>query len=298
VQHTTEENQPPDADPPELSSAGRRGISALGQRWLTAFIAMPIVLAITIFGGWFAFVGAAAVVVLGTYELYNMLHHAGYRPLIVISLALSLLFLISAMFPHQRLLLLESGLSGALFISFFWLLFRQKIDGALVDWSLTMAIPIYLGWPMSLVLLLRGYQFGWPFPAGVWWVLVILLGTWGFDTAAFFSGRYFGHHKLAPNISPAKSWEGVAGGMLLSIIAALLCTVIPLHVPWYLAIILGIGIGFAAVVGDLAESLIKRSTHVKDSGQIMRGHGGILDRVDSMLFVSIAVYVFAQLLGK
>jgi phosphatidate cytidylyltransferase len=296
--HATEENSPPEADPPQDINPRRSGISVLGQRWLTAAIAMPIVLAFALLGGWFAFVGVTAVVALGTYELYNMTHHAGYRPLIVISMALNLLFLVSAMFPQHRLLLLESGLSGGLFISFLWLLLRQKLDGALVDWSLTLAIPIYLGWPMSVALLLRGYQFGWPLPRGIWWLLVILLGTWGFDSAAFFAGRFFGRHKLAPSISPGKTWEGVLGGMMLSIIASLLFTVIPLQVPWYIAIILGIWIGFAAVVGDLAESLIKRQTHVKDSGQIMRGHGGMLDRIDSLLFVCIAVYVFAQLIGK
>ena len=298
MEQANEGNPIPDADKPEQTRSGRRGISVLGQRWLTAAIAIPIVLAFTLLGGWFAFVGATAVVALGTYELYNMVHQAGHRPLIIISIALNLLFLVAAMFPQQRLLFLESGLSGALFISFLWLLFRQKLDGAFVDWSLTMAIPIYLGWPMSLALLLRGYQLSWPLPPGIWWVLLILLGTWGFDSAAFFFGRYFGRHKLAPNISPGKTWEGVAGGMLLSIIAALLFTVVPLHVPWYIAIVLGIWIGFAAVLGDLAESLIKRSTHVKDSGQFMRGHGGMLDRIDSLLFVAIAVYVFAQLIGK
>lgn len=296
VEHATEENPPPGAGPEKKTR--RRGISVLGQRWLTAIIAMPIVLAFALLGGWFAFVGATVVVTVGTYELYNMMHHAGYRPLIVISMGLNLLFLAAAMFPQQRLLLLESGLSGALFISFLWLLFRQKLDGAMVDWALTLAIPIYLGWPISLGLLLRGYQISWPLPRGAWWLLLILLGTWGFDSAAFFFGRYFGRHKLAPNISPGKTWEGVLGGMLLSIIAALLFTVVPLGIPWYLAVVLGIWIGVAAVLGDLAESLIKRQTHVKDSGQFMRGHGGMLDRIDSLLFVTIAVYVFAQLVGK
>ena len=274
-------------------------MSALGQRWLTAGVAMPIVLAFVLLGGWWTFVGTTAVVALGTYELYNMMHHAGYRPLIVISMGLNLLFLVAAMFPQQRLLLLESGLSGALFISFFWLLFREKLDGAMVDWALTLAIPIYLGWPMSLALFLRGYQFiSWPLPRGVWWVLLFLLGTWGFDSAAFFFGRYFGRHKLAPAISPGKTWEGALGGLLLSITAALLFTVVPLGIPWYIAVVLGIWVGVAAVLGDLAESLIKRQTHVKDSGDFMRGHGGMLDRIDSLLFVAIAVYVFAQLVGK
>lgn len=268
---------------------------------------MPIVLTFVWFGGWAAFAGAALAVVLGMLELHNMLLHGGYRPLIWVSFALSILFLIAAMLPAQRLLILEIGLGSSLLISFPLLFLRDKLDGAMVDWALTLAISIYLGWTMSCFLLLRGYQ---PsiihsasgaliyLPHGVWWLLVVLLGVWGFDAAAFFAGRYFGRHKLAPKISPAKTWEGACGGLLLSITAALLFTVQPLGVPWYLAIILGILLGAAAVLGDLAESLIKRQTHVKDSGQIMPGHGGMLDRIDSLLFAVIVVYMFAQIIGK
>jgi phosphatidate cytidylyltransferase len=135
-------------------------------------------------------------------------------------------------------------------------------------------------------------------PRGAWWVLLVLLGVWGFDTAAFFTGRYFGRHKLAPHISPGKTWEGVIGGLVLSIAAGLLITVKPLGIPWYLAGGIGILLGIAAVVGDLAESFIKRQTQVKDSGQMMPGHGGLLDRLDSLLFAVIVVYLFAQLVGK
>jgi phosphatidate cytidylyltransferase len=296
VQSATEEN--PQREATAAGTGRKKGIGSLAQRWLTAIIAMPIVLAFALFGGWWAFAGATVVVALGTYELYNMLHHAGYRPLIVISMGLNLLFLVAAMFPQQRLVLLESGLSAALFISFVWLLFRKKLDGTMVDWALTLAIPIYLGWPISLALLLRGYQVAWPLPHGVWWILLMLFGTWGFDTAAFFVGRHLGRHKLAPNISPGKTWEGVLGGLVLSITAAVLFTVLPFGLPWYLAVVLGIWIGAAAVLGDLAESLIKRQTHVKDSGNLMLGHGGILDRIDSVLFVAIAIYMFAQFVGK
>ena len=287
---------------------------AVGQRWLTAAIAIPIVLVFVWFGGWVSFAAILLVVVLGTLELHSMLLHAGYHPLIWISFGLSIIFLIAAMLPAQRLFLLEIGLGGALLLSFPWLFLREKLDGAMVDWALTLATSIYIGWPMSFFLLLRGYT---PagivlspsvvtnlvhgtllvLPRGVWWLLTVLLGVWGFDAAAFFAGRYFGRHKLAPRISPAKSWEGVIGGLVLSIVASLLLTVKPLGVPWYLAVILGIVLGIAAVVGDLGESLIKRQTHVKDSGQIMPGHGGMLDRIDSVLFVVVVVYVFAHFVG-
>ena len=296
----------PQSEGPEPEKASRR-LSPVGQRWLTAAIVVPIVLIFAWLGGWWAFAAVTLVVLLGAYELHMMMRHAGYHPIMPVSACLSILFLVAAMFPPaQHLLILESGLGAALLISFPWLFFRKKLDGAFVDWALTLAIAVYLGWSMSFLLLLRGFELGWPFnhgpwwllPRGVWWLLTVLLGVWGFDTAAFFTGRYFGRHKLAPRISPGKTWEGVFGGLVLSTIAVLLCTVSPLGVPWYLAIVLGIVLSCAAVIGDLAESLIKRQTHVKDSGQIMPGHGGILDRIDSLMFAVIVVYAFSQLVGK
>lgn len=290
----------------EAVQSGETKKSSVGQRWLTAGIAIPVVLTFVWFGGWVAFAAVLLVVILGTLELHYMLLNAGYHPLIWISFGLSVLFLIAAMLPQQRLVLLEAGLGGSLLISFPWLFLRKKLDGAMVDWALTLAISIYLGWPMSFFLLLRGYNSSFIrvtdgswffFPRGVWWLLLVLLAVWGFDAAAFFAGRYFGRHRLAPRISPAKSWEGVIGGMLLSIAAALILTVRQLGVPWYLAIILGLLLGAAAVFGDLAESLIKRQTRVKDSGQIMPGHGGMLDRIDSLLFAVVVVYMFAQFVG-
>jgi len=269
---------------------------SVGQRVITSVIAMPVILAFVWLGGWWGFAAAIIAVILSVYELHTMMLHEGYHPLIVVSFALSILFLVAAMLPQQRLILLEIGLSAALLVTLPLFFFRKKLEGAMVDWSLTLAIPVYLGWPLSVFLLLRGSQVG--ISPGFWWVLTVFLGVWGFDTTAFFAGHFFGRHKLAPNISPAKTWEGAAGGLILSIAAALLLTTLPLGVPWYLAILLGILIGIAATLGDLAESLIKRQTHVKDSGQIIPGHGGILDRVDSLLFAVIVVFIFAQLIGK
>ncbi len=279
---------------------------SVGQRWLTALIVIPIVLIFAGIGGWAAFIAVAFVVTTTMLELHNMLSHAGYRPITWMSFALSFLFLIAAMFPLQRLVILEVGLSCALLISFPCFFLRKDLNGVVADWALTLAVPLYLGWSMSFFLLLRGYELpvvhfpgaAWLIlPRSCWWLLVTLLGVWGFDSAAFFTGRYLGRHKLAPHISPGKTWEGVAGGLVLSVLAALLFSVVPLGVPWYLAVLLGVLVGVAAVVGDLGESLIKRQTHVKDSGQIMPGHGGLLDRIDSLLFAVVVVYLFALLVG-
>ncbi len=280
----------------ETDKAERQWYRSVGLRTLTSIISIPIVLACAWFGGWAAFAVSTLVVLLGVYELHGMMLHNGYHPVIAISLLLSLLFLVAAMFPAQRPLLLEIGLAVTLLVTFPLLFARKNLDGAMVDWSLTLAIAIYLGWPMSLFPLIRGYQVG--LSNGFWWLLTLLLGTWGFDSGAFFVGHFLGRHKLAPSISPGKTWEGAFGGLVFSIIAALLFAMWPLGIAWYLALLLGVLLAVAATLGDLAESLIKRQTHVKDSGQIMPGHGGILDRVDSLIFGVIVVYFFAQFIGK
>ncbi|GCF08241.1 phosphatidate cytidylyltransferase [Dictyobacter arantiisoli] len=297
MQGTSKQNVTMGTNGPE-----KKGSSSVGQRWLTAGVMIPVVLLFVWFGGWVSCAACLLVTVLGTLELHSMLFKAGFRPLIWLSFGLSGLFLISAMFPAQRILFLQIGLGAFVILSFCWLFRRQTLEGSLVDWALSLAVPIYLGWSMSYFVLLRGSEisllhtmngFWVTLPHGVWWLLATLLGVWGFDGAAFFAGRYLGRHKMAPHISPAKTWEGVAGGLVVSILASLLTTVVPLGVPWYLALVLGILIGVAATLGDLGESLIKRQMHVKDSGQIMPGHGGMLDRIDSLLFAVIVVYLFS-----
>ncbi len=282
-------------------------VSSLAQRWLTALIAIPVVLVFVWFGGWWAFFATAIVVVIACLEFHTMLLHIGQRPLVWMSLGLSILFLVSAMLPQQRLLILEIGIGASILLSFPYFFWREKLEGALVDWALTLAIAFYIGWPMSLLLLLRQFEpavfhpasGGWLYlPPRVWWLMTLLLGVWSFDGAAFFSGRYFGRHKLAPLISPGKTWEGVIGGLVACVITCLVTTVVPLGVPWFLSILLAVLIGVAATLGDLSESLIKRQTRVKDSGQIMPGHGGMLDRIDSILFAVIVVYIFSQLITQ
>ncbi len=122
-------------------------------------------------------------------------------------------------------------------------------------------------------------------PNGANWLLFSLLICWAADIGAYFAGRAFGHYKLAPAVSPGKTWEGALGGLLLTLIvcAGLLIAAGEFSLIWILVLV---GLSGVSILGDLFESLLKRATGIKDSGQLLPGHGGVLDRVDSILAVA------------
>jgi phosphatidate cytidylyltransferase len=285
-----------------VSDAGATGTTGSGgwlvslrQRLLSAVVLIPIVIALVWFGGWIAFAGAVLALALGMWELRTMFANKGWYPLTFLSFALSLDFLVAAMLPGYRLALVGIGISAFIILSFTWVMVtRPTIERTLIDWALTLAIPFYLGWSMALFLMLRGSTTGYGSPE-FWWVLALFFMVWANDTGAYVTGHFFGHNKLAPHISPAKTREGFVGGLLLAVVAAFVFT-LPLHIAWYHVVALGILVAIAATVGDLAESLLKRGTGVKDSGTIVPGHGGILDRMDSLLFAVIIVFFYAAFL--
>jgi phosphatidate cytidylyltransferase len=129
---------------------------------------------------------------------------------------------------------------------------------------------------------------------GFGWVILAFVVTWGNDTLAYFAGRAFGRHKLCPRVSPKKTWEGFAAGAVGSVLGALAVkwVLLPELTPWAC---LAIGAGGAVLgpLGDLSESMLKRAAGLKDSGRIIPGHGGLLDRIDALLFVSPWIYVYA-----
>jgi len=130
------------------------------------------------------------------------------------------------------------------------------------------------------------------------WVFFAMFTTWASDTIAFFIGRRFGKRKLAPSISPSKTWEGAVGGIIGAMaMSVLFFAPTPLHLslaPWQ-AILLSLLVSVVGQLGDLAESLLKRNMGVKDSGTSVAGHGGFLDRLDSVVFAGIVVYYYALL---
>jgi phosphatidate cytidylyltransferase len=296
----TEEGESP------MASSGRSGwLAGLGRRVASALILIPVVIALAWFGGWVAFAGVVLVLLAGAWELRDMFAHRGWHPLVILSVALSLDFFVAAMLRDYRVILLEAGISALVIGSFAWLMLtRPTIERTLVDWALTLAIPFYIGWPLAFLLLLRDDTIGYG-ARGFWWVWLLLLPVWANDTFALLVGHYLGRggrHQLAPHISPKKTWEGFFGGLVFTVVAVFVVTfganlvlspALRLDIPWYHALILGVLIAITATIGDLAESLLKRGTGVKDSGTILPGHGGILDRIDSVLFAVFVVFFYA-----
>jgi phosphatidate cytidylyltransferase len=298
-----------ESDVPVASAARSRTrwLVSLRQRVLSAVALIPLVIAVTWLGGWFAVAAAVLVLLGGMFELRAMFMNVGWRPLIILATAVGLLFLFSSTPPAHayRDILIEAAFSALMVGAFVWLIVvRPASDRTVIDWGLTIAIPFYLAWPLALLVLTRGDGIGLQ-SRGFWWLLVLFLTIWANDATAYLTGHYFGKTKLAPKVSPAKTWEGFAGGLVLSVISVFVVTTVAdlvlkpasqLHLPWYHVLLLGVLICVFGTIGDLAESLLKRGAKVKDSGTIFPGHGGVLDRADSLLFAAIIVYFYAAAL--
>ncbi|MCU1582843.1 MAG: phosphatidate cytidylyltransferase, partial [Microbacteriaceae bacterium] len=145
-------------------------------------------------------------------------------------------------------------------------------------------IQVYVPFLGSFAVLLTGK------PGGEWWTLAFLVLVISVDTGAYASGLLFGKHPMAPRISPKKTWEGFAGAVLVALIAGVILAIFMLEEPWWVGIIFGATIVFTATIGDLTESLIKRDLGIKDISTWLPGHGGFLDRLDSILPSAAAAY--------
>ncbi len=271
----------------------------LKQRVITALWGIPLLIAIVWFDEplpWFT-IFVAIWGVLAVFEFYRLVAATKAPPLTYFGLIWTLLFILSRNSDLLSILktyfdpnLLMPFLStSAVMLSLIWLLLRRQKENAFAGWAWTIAGIFYMGWLLSYVVALRGEE------AGRNWVFFALFTTFASDTAAFFTGRALGRHKLAPHISPAKTWEGAIGGIIGAIIVSLffiLSTPLFLPLKWGQAVLLGLLVSIFGQLGDLVESLFKRNMGVKDSSQLIPGHGGVLDRIDSIIFAGIVVYYY------
>ncbi len=255
------------------------------QRILAALVALPLVL-IPIWLGGLWWVGLVTVIaILAGFEYYSLLAQGGYRTARWLGLVWLLSLVYSSWLPQQFPLPLT--MAFGLVITLIYALYQ--VDQPLINWTATVAGAAYLGILIGQILALRLAQ------EGLWWLMLGLLITWGNDTLAYLTGITLGRHKLWPRLSPKKSWEGTVGGWITAaLIGGFMMAYTPLSGGFGLGLLIGLGGGVLALFGDLSVSMIKRQVGAKDSGRLFPGHGGMLDRLDSILFV--VPYIFQVML--
>ncbi|MFQ6059128.1 MAG: phosphatidate cytidylyltransferase [Anaerolineae bacterium] len=253
------------------------------QRVLSALILVPLVGLAVYAGGWWYFALVAGAALTGCYEFYRMVARDTHRPAPWPGMALAALLLLGARYPAWGVV--RAGLAAAIMLAFGWQLFQPQARRSLTDWALTLAGGLYVGWLAGHFISLR------QLPRGLEWTALMFLATWANDTGAYFAGLSLGRRPFAPHISPHKTWEGSIGGWLTGVVAtALIGSFVGLSLTH--GVLLGLAIALAATLGDLAVSFIKRQVGVKDSSHLIPGHGGMLDRMDSLLFTVVVVYYY------
>jgi phosphatidate cytidylyltransferase len=228
---------------------------------------------------------------LCAFEFYAMLRSDAKLPNELIGIVAAAAYpLVYAFWHFNGLLSLTVAFACALLI---WYVYYTP--ARITDVSITLFGACYTGLMLTSLVMIRDIVPG--FWGGVL-VFGVLLSVWANDTFAFLIGSRFGRHLMAPRISPKKSWEGFCAGMIMSVAVWCLMPLIPgLELPWVWAVIGGLACGWIGILGDLVESRIKRNTGHKDSGKLLPGHGGFLDRCDSLIVVAAVASLVFRLVG-
>jgi phosphatidate cytidylyltransferase len=254
----------------------------LGSRIAVAIPGIALAIAVVYVGGPLFVAVVVAIALVGIYEYLNLV--AGIAPLRWAAYAgTALTVALPAMVdPPERAVAL--GAAAIVVLSAVAGLILRNREEVTIRVALTVLGAVYIGVPLGLFVATR------ELPNGAGAVANILIGTWAFDTFSYFGGRLWGTHPIAPRTSPKKTVEGFVAGVVGGTIAV---WVAGLYMDWIdhlQSLVLGLVICLFAYVGDLFESMLKRDIGVKDSGRILAGHGGVLDRFDAMLFTAAAGY--------
>lgn len=270
----------------------------LGKRIITAIFGMIAAIYIINYGQWVFAAAALLLTLLAWHEYFNMLVRREIAISYKLGVAGVLLLWGTAWLGNPQETL------AVLMFTVFAILAKTVITPArftISDAVYTIGGVVYIGLSFAHLVMLRytdsslilATKFG-DLSAGAAYLWLAFVGTWSSDTFAFFVGTKFGKHKLAPAVSPGKTWEGtlggIAGSMLGVSLMAYACQITLIH-----GLFIGLLVGVIAPLGDLVESAMKRYSGVKDSGRLLPGHGGVLDRFDSIMFVAPTVYYYIQL---
>jgi phosphatidate cytidylyltransferase len=268
----------------------------LTLRLLTASVGVPVVIVCSLVGGISFLLAIFFVIGFGLFEFYRMMEAKGIRPYKMVGIVSGL---VVAWFVYD-----QGGFYSSLFITLVLVaimvleLLRRDGELAVFHISTTLFGVFYVAWLGSHIILLR--QLGERMPGedlGGFFVILAFALAWGTDTGAYFVGNALGRRKLLPRVSPNKSLEGALGGVVFSLAVALIAkATFASFLPALDAVVLGLIASLMATLGDLVESLIKRDVKVKDTSHALPGHGGMLDRFDSVLFVAPIVYYYLRFL--
>lgn len=267
--------------------------SMLAQRLIVAILLIPLGIAAIMSGGWVLTITAVVVLGFAAFEYARIFRMGGFHPSVIV-----LLIGITALVVSRHV----NGFGTSDLVLGAVILFSMAAqvvgyekggNTSALDFNITLGGVLYIGWLGAYLISVRDL------PYGEWWLLLVLPSCWMIDGAAYFVGSSIGKHKMSPRVSPKKTWEGYLGGILFGALGTMFLAYL-----WGLQVdvitparglILGLILAVASPLGDLGESMLKRAFGVKDSGHVLPGHGGILDRVDSWLWAAIISYYLITL---
>ena len=256
-------------------------MSAFWSRIVISLVLLPVILGIVWLGGWWLFAAALVGGLIALHELYSM--GRGLRPLVLGGYVGLVLTLLGAEVGEVSWMV--GGIFATIVIAFVVFGFSDARPSATAAISLTLLGVVWVGGGLATFMLLREIP-----EHGRLVVFTVLIAVFADDTAAYFVGRTIGRHKMAPTISPGKSWEGFIGGTIAAMAVAFFAMYDQGFLTDIEAVALGAAIAVSSTLGDLFESAIKRDLGVKDSGRLLAGHGGVLDRIDSILWAGPAAF--------
>ena len=256
-------------------------MSSFVSRLAVAAAGLPIVLGAAWLGGWTLLALLAVASLIALHELYTVGRQL--RPLTIAGYGGALAALVGVQLGGLPWML--GGVLVTLPLAFVLVVFAETRQSATVTVSFTVLGPVWVVLGLGHGMLVRGIP-----EHGRLAIFTVLLTVFAADTGAYLVGRLVGRHKLAPAISPGKSWEGLVAGAVAGVFVSFVAVYDAGFLSIWQSLVLGLVVVVASVLGDLTESLVKRDIGVKDTGSLLGGHGGVLDRVDSLLFALPAAF--------
>jgi phosphatidate cytidylyltransferase len=302
---STREGAASPPDPGSLAAAGKAPLSELARRVLFAVVAAPATVGLIYLGGVYLGLLSAAAAALGAWELYRIARVGGVDPIDSVGIPFAALLPLLASLAPRGVFALNLGASAVAVLIMFTLAIWLRGAGRrpLSAVAVTLFGVVYTGGMLSFGVALRYNNYTVGRMAGTLLLLLPILLTWVNDIGAYALGRLFGRRKLIPAVSPGKTVAGAVGGIVVAVlfcwwyVRSILVPYAELGLAPWAVVVVALALSLAAQVGDLAESLLKREAGVKNSSGLIPGHGGVLDRLDSLLFVLPTAYLLFGIPG-